>query len=351
MTRTRQLCVGLRRRVTDAVSDALHAVVEPALRRTSAPLSFAVAYHRIAEKQGERDRFLVRPLARSRLEADIRFLARRYRLVRASELRHAASTRRRGERFPLAVTFDDDCHSYATIAAPLLERHDQTATFFLTGASLDGPRPFWWESLDALAARRPLELARVVGALELTDVPGRSPRTLAELARTVRGLSPSRRRLVDERCGALADDLHGEPGLQREAIRDLSERGFEIGFHTREHHALPGLDEHDLAAALDDGRDRLERATGTRCTSIAYPYGECDEAVADAAGRAGFSAGFTLDQRPVLPETPPLRMGRIDPSHRSTSVLARRLALALVHGAWSARGRPAQTARASSSRV
>ena len=50
------------------------------------------------------------------------------------------------------------------IATTLRRRCPSTglpATFFLTGRTLDGPDPFWWQDLQALADRRPRGLADV----------------------------------------------------------------------------------------------------------------------------------------------------------------------------------------------
>jgi hypothetical protein len=40
-------------------------------------------------------------------------------------------------------------------------------------------------------------------------------------------------------------------------------------------------------------RELIEAQLGLQCRSIAYPYGESDERVRAAAGRAGYTAGCT----------------------------------------------------------
>ena len=78
----------------------------------------------------------------------MRHIGRNYRVVRARELHDAITSRRRGEPFPLAITFDDDLSSHRNLAMPVLQQLGLTATFFLCGASLDGRSAFWWERLS-----------------------------------------------------------------------------------------------------------------------------------------------------------------------------------------------------------
>ena len=60
----------------------------------------------------------------------------------------------------MAITFDDDLRSHVDFAAPLLARVGATATFFLSGSSLDDPNRFWWERLQE-AFDRGLDLPSV----------------------------------------------------------------------------------------------------------------------------------------------------------------------------------------------
>lgn len=52
------------------------------------------------------------------------------------------AARRPGERFRLALTFDDDLSSHHRLVAPLPREFGMPATFFPAGATLDGPVAF-----------------------------------------------------------------------------------------------------------------------------------------------------------------------------------------------------------------
>ena len=76
-------------------------------------------------------------------------------------------------------------------------------------------------------------------------------------------------------------------------LEALAGRGWEVGSHTHSHPLLTALGVDQLAEELVWSHDLLAERFGS-CTSIAYPYGVADERVAEAAGLAGYSAGFTL---------------------------------------------------------
>ena len=344
-----------RRALVDAAGWAAHALLSGPLRRTSAKLGACVVYHRLAEESAPRGRYFVRPLAASRFERDVQFLTSQYRLVPASALHEAAAARRRGDRFPVAVTFDDDDRSIVDLALPLLEMHSATATFFLTGASLDEPHQFWWEALDELASRSALDPRHVAAELGLIDPGEPGPSTLAKVAERIRRLEPERRLEADRRAVTMRGSWAPARIVDRGAVQDMANRGFEIGFHTRRHFALTTLDDARLDEELRAGRSELAQLAGGHCDTIAYPYGDVDERVANAARAHGFTAGFALLGEPVGAGADPLVAGRVEPSFVSTRVLSLRIVIALcralLRSRWRARSGQDAATRSATSRL
>src|SRR5207247_613080 len=72
------------------------ATIERALRRTELRCGLAVMYHRVGDPAGDPSRELVPSLGRQLFESQLRYLGRRYRVVRASELLEAGLARGRG---------------------------------------------------------------------------------------------------------------------------------------------------------------------------------------------------------------------------------------------------------------
>jgi len=79
-----------------------------------------------------------------------------------------------------------------------------------------------------------------------------------------------------------------------DTLRELADRGVEIGSHTVSHPHLPTLDDAELASELRSSRERIEDELQRPCRFLAYPYGEDDQRVHAAAREAGYSAAFTL---------------------------------------------------------
>ena len=298
------------------------------LRLSGRRAGIALVYHSLAERTGAPDLELVPPHGTKLFEAQLRHLTRTYRLVVADDLPDAVAQRRRGERFPVAITFDDDLASHVRLALPALLRHGVRATFFLTGTTLEGPRYFWWQQLQHAVASDPKRLSELLRSLGVEQVEV-DPSAVHDLGRRIEGLEPGVREVF---VGALRDSFDGplEAGVSDEDVRALVAAGMEIGFHTRGHHVLPSLDEEALNAAFEDGRAELERPVGERVTVVAYPHGRADERVAAAARDADFRTGFTGVAVPVGPRDDPLLLGRLVPSHRSARHLAAELAAALI---------------------
>jgi peptidoglycan/xylan/chitin deacetylase (PgdA/CDA1 family) len=309
------------------------------LRLSRRRIGVAVMYHGVADRTGDPARELVPPHGIALFEAQLRHLRAHFRLVPASQLLTAARERRRGEPFPAAVTFDDDLRSHARIAMPALSRLRAPATFFLCGASLDGPHRFWWEVVQAAFDRRERRTVRRVVEERCGRLPGDDTVPLVRrLAAAIEGLPPADREAVIGQVEPLAGPPPRETGMPEADVRVLAEKGFEIGFHTLRHDRLTSLDEDGLSRALRDGLERLEGTRASRPALISYPHGKADARVAAAAREAGFCCGFTSKPEAVTSDSDPLLLGRVEPSFRSKGHLALQLAGCLLRGAGGGRG-------------
>ena len=174
----------------------------------------------------------VAPLA---LERQVRaLLARGFRGATAAE-----TLAGRGRL--LHVTFDDAYTSVAS-ALPALERLGVPATVFACASHADDGLALAVPELAADAAAYPAELAT----------------------------------------------------MNWSKLRELAERGVEIGSHTRTHPHLTRLSSEELDRELRESRARVEDELGRRCRFLAYPYGDEDARVQEAARAAGYEAAFAL---------------------------------------------------------
>jgi peptidoglycan/xylan/chitin deacetylase (PgdA/CDA1 family) len=288
-----------------------------ALRLTARRQGLVLVYHALGRVEGDPARELVPPHSAAAFEAHLRHLASRYRIVAADELLAAASERRRGGRFPVAVTFDDDLPSHRAVALPILGRAGVRATFFLCGASLDRPFAFWWERLQE--------------AVDAAVAPGADGVSVHELADRVEEMPPGERDAFAAELERRLPPPPDDSGLRADDVRALVSGGQAIGFHTLRHERLPPLEDEALAAAFKDGREALEAIAG-RIEAVAYPHGRADERVAAAARAAGYRFGFTGRPCAVDAESDPLLLGRVEPTRVSTASFALQLVRVLARG-------------------
>ena len=215
------------------------------------------------------DMTAVRPAA---FEAQVELLVRRgYQGATFSDALTAPNAER-----TVVITFDDACQSVLEHAVPTLARLGLPATVFVPTDYAGTDRPMGWAGFD-----------RWVG-------------------------TPHEHELA---C------------MSWEALRTLADAGWEIGSHTCSHPRLPGVDDASLARELQDSRARVEERLRRPCHSIAYPYGECDARVAEAAREAGYTFAAVLQRRssPPLPlQWPRIGVYRADTSQRLRARMVRR---------------------------
>jgi peptidoglycan/xylan/chitin deacetylase (PgdA/CDA1 family) len=161
----------------------------------------------------------------------------------------------------LAVTFDDAYRSVLERAFPILSRLELPGSVFVA-TDFAGANPMAWPGID-----------RWLGGPYEPELAGMSWSELGELA----------------------------------------EAGWEIGSHTRSHPHLTQLDDAALAAELRESKEACQERLGRPCRSLAYPYGDVDDRVVHAAGKAGYEAAGTLPKRFIRPR--PLEWPRVGVYH------------------------------------
>ncbi|HEY3700656.1 MAG TPA: polysaccharide deacetylase family protein, partial [Acidimicrobiales bacterium] len=152
---------------------------------------------------------------------------------------------------PIVLTFDDGYRSFLEVAAPLLEERGMRAVVFVVAGSLGGAND--WD--------------RGCAALELLDADG---------------------------------------------VREVADRGHEVGAHAWRHAPLTEVPIDRLAREVAATRVVLEQATGGPMRSFSYPHGVANAKVIETVTQCGFDFGC-LDWRPPEPGWPEsLVLTRVD---------------------------------------
>ena len=82
--------------------------------------------------------------------------------------------------------------------------------------------------------------------------------------------------------------------LAWQELRGLRGEGWEVGSHTRTHRGSWSSTTKRLADELSGSRERVEAELGAAADTLAYPFGEADDAGRRAAGEAGYGAACGL---------------------------------------------------------
>jgi peptidoglycan/xylan/chitin deacetylase (PgdA/CDA1 family) len=176
------------------------------------------------------------------------------------------------------ITFDDGYADNLAIALPILEKYKLPATVFVATGYLDGGRMFNDAVVDAIALTKTdlLDLRSFdLGLYPLASNEDKLAAVSAILNR-IKFSAPDLRNqqvagiLEATACGPLPDDIM----LTSQQVRELAERGVEIGGHTVAHTILTTLDDERALDEITQGKQRLEAITGKPVTSFAYPNGK-----------------------------------------------------------------------------
>jgi peptidoglycan/xylan/chitin deacetylase (PgdA/CDA1 family) len=85
--------------------------------------------------------------------------------------------------------------------------------------------------------------------------------------------------------------------LEADGVREVSERGMEVGSHTMTHPRLSGLDPEVLVHEVSDSRQVLSEILNAPVEGFCYPYGDLDGAAIRAVRRTGYGYACAVRER------------------------------------------------------
>ncbi len=179
---------------------------------------------------------------------------------------HTRKWRRGKPARRVVITFDDGYADNLHEAAPLLERHETPATFFITTSYVGGTREFWWDELERVVSQSqcPTGVSSDAWYLQLYE----RLQSLAHEARIV---------VLDRMLARSGQCTDARPTHRCLTEQELAKLGsntlFEIGAHTVTHPVLAAQPLGDQYRELQESRAQLETLLGRPVTSLSYPYG------------------------------------------------------------------------------
>jgi peptidoglycan/xylan/chitin deacetylase (PgdA/CDA1 family) len=279
------------RRITQAVHfgaplcyRGLRALGVPAVNRRLQDAGLILCYHNVVPSGAATVGDPGIHMSRERFEKQMRWLVGHYTVLGLGEFVDRLSAGK-SLRSVAAVTFDDGYAGVFENAIPLLRALAIPATVFVVGEA--GRRAgFWWDQPEIV---------------ETAD-PGRRREWLNKMRGDEAAIWPG------TTCDLPASHRPAGWEIIREAIRD----GIEIGAHSVSHRSLTTLSDVELEHEVVSGRTMIQRATGTRPESFAYPYGLWDLRIRSRVRLAGYRAGLTLDYGLNRPFADPCSLRRLN---------------------------------------
>ncbi|MDT8383054.1 MAG: polysaccharide deacetylase family protein [Gammaproteobacteria bacterium] len=228
-------------------------------------------YHRVLERE---DSLMPSEPCVKRFEQQMKWVKRFYNVLDLED----AVKRLVDDNLPsraLCITFDDGYRDNFQNAAPILEKHGLTATFFIATGFLNGG--IMWNDVVIESLRRTSKTR-----LDLTDyglgfinIPDQRNECLNEILKAIKYLSfDARERLVEELPTILGVPKPDGLMMKDEEVRILHQKGMGIGAHTVHHPILSKIDAPQARQEIENGKDYLENITGDKIRLFAYPNGK-----------------------------------------------------------------------------
>ena len=271
--------------------------------------ALVLVYHRVTP-EGPGPAAIVPCVREAMFRRQVEALAELGDVVPLGELLRRPAGRR---RIRFALTFDDDYDSHAAHVLPVLRALGVRGTFFLSGRSLHGLGPYWFEALERLLQGHPLDqVARMLGVAAAT------PEQLALACER----DPRRQRRLEQTADGSAAHLAAD---QIAALAASST----VGFHTLNHRVLTALPDEALERELAEGAETLAAVAGQPLRLFAYPHGKGDARVAARVRAAGYDAAWTGVPNATRAGADPFLLGRWEPGDLSVVELVTRVAVRL----------------------
>lgn len=293
-------------------------VGHPALERTSRFIHrdrlLVLAYHGVEDRLRFRDQ--------------VKWLLKTREPISIEDLHRSVST---GEPLPsrsFLVTFDDGRRSVLTNGLDVLGEFSVPAVLFVVAGLIGTTLPFWWDEVEQLSLHG--------GTTAVSDLRGVQ---LVRYLKTVK--DGDRNRAIDELRDSASRAAVAYPHLTVDEIRLLDRSGIAIGNHSLTHPLLDQCDGETMFEELVESRRLLESWLDRPVTSLAYPNGNVDSQVVDAARRSGHGVAFMFDhrlQRLFLSE--PLKISRVRVDATASLDRFKGLASGLLPAIHHLRGRP-----------
>lgn len=232
-------------------------------------------------------------------ERHLRYFKKHFEILSLSEIFDRYQKGIPAQQPTVALTFDDGFENNFTVVAPLLEKYQIPATFFVTGICADDERAILWpEVINILVQKSPIPL--IINGEQFYrrgQYDLYSPKLSIGISDYLKQFGTSERlRILDQLKRDVQWDIilnNTEKDIWKmmnaSQIHELAQISlFEVGAHGYWHHNLGNLNEEEAYEELIKSKQILEKITEKPIISIAYPDGSYSKKVKEMSLQVGF---------------------------------------------------------------
>jgi glycosyltransferase involved in cell wall biosynthesis/peptidoglycan/xylan/chitin deacetylase (PgdA/CDA1 family) len=269
-------------------------------------------------------------VSKDNFEAHLKLLQQTKAVINTSELLYFLNENKQLTKNHIYITFDDGYEDNALVAAPLLEKYQIPATFFITNHSLtDNPTFFWWDMLEIIFLHQltiPSILKIIINqeevffnfeeesTLEYIDIEtliwkGKdtyNKRTEAYFTiwKLLIGLTPAEQYNIIEQLKTWSQvDLsiyNSYKIMDLSMLQNLKNNPYiEIGGHTKSHVSLSQVDKNLQEVEIRNNKIELENILQRNLHVFAYPYGRTSSDANRIISENKYAGAFTCVPKPV----------------------------------------------------
>ena len=218
------------------------------------------------------------------------------------------------------ITFDDANRCFAKHAWPILRERGLPATVFVptnfphaSHSAIPRPR-FWWDRIYASVMQTDRErwIDDRGDAFDLSSFENRRA-VVRQMATRVKSMPHDQAcEWIDEVCEQLSQPLFENNILSWDELRALADDGVTLAPHTMSHPLLTRLPLQAARQEMAGSLEAIRREIPAAAPVLAYPDGDHNDDVAEAAKEAGFAAAFTTRRGINTTASDPFRLRRVN---------------------------------------
>jgi peptidoglycan/xylan/chitin deacetylase (PgdA/CDA1 family) len=271
-------------------------------------------------------------------EGQMRYLARRYKVVDLEAFIPLLRARSRFPRNTCLLTFDDGWEDTYRHAFPVLRKYHLPAVVFLVSDYVNTEKVFWTEKAFNLLAKYLQEEEPERGNLEKDrlsfrkeafrplDNPSLTPvQKMEMILEALKRLDPTDREKTIHELEAWVEGRRIPESPQAvvlnwEQVLEMGQGNITFGAHTKTHAILPRLSPAEAKEEIVESKKSIERQLSKECGAFCYPNGDYDQDIRRVVSE-NYSCAFTTHSGFVTPSDDLYQLKRIGIHNDAASTL------------------------------